>query len=920
MRLIRLLFFFLVGLLACTCTVFTKKTAVSPQVAIPVDGEYKVSEEISKNPPRTVAILPMVNLTDSEQAFDVVRRTLYNHFSSLRYVDLELYQVDARLKQAQLTDAEEVAQTSPEKLGEILGVDAAIYGEITDYDRIYVGLYSQVSVGARLRMMDTKTGKLLWKGEHIARKHQGGFATTPVGLILTAVSTAINVREVELFRTSDDLFRTMVQAIPSPTVGEARRPPKITIFVQDAVGRAKKAGDSIRVAMEGEPRMQASFDIGNFKKSIPMREESFGSYVGEYKVLPGDKTEEAIISARLTDDAGNSSTWIDVLGTVTIDTEPPAPPQGLTAVGRDKLVHLFWVNNKDKDLAGYRLYRSDTPLTGYSHITDTELTEIDDQDLENSRPYYFQVTAFDLAGNESKPSAKVMTVPIAPGPTPVRGEISADTIWFAGASPYVLEGEVVVADNTTLSVESGTEIVSSGPALAVRGRLKAVGEEGRTIVFRGSDDHPWQGIRLWGSSESMLLYCRVRDAQVGLVVKSASPKVKLCEFSDNGIGIRVEESFAKPTISANTFRDNREAALEIVYAAAPKVENNVISNNRGAGVLLETAGGKLTGNKIIFNDGGGILAVRSTTVVSQNNIHDNQLFDLRNQSGGNPLRGSPNWWGTTKVASLLARVQGRVELRTILDSAYPGGKEIGLKILQGPLKGKIEENGYLIQAHSPYVVEGSVVIDAGSTITVQPGVELRFNPGRSALAVRDGGIDARGTPEDPIIFTSNSGSGSAGFYENAVRFEMQTRIPSFFKYCVFHHAKNAVVINYGSPDIAYTLIAHNSQSAIQCRNNARPKIYYNTLRDNFGTGAIECYGNSAPKIHRNNIYRNPFAIQSFSTLYVDARENWWGSSPPNPDLFIGQVNRARALESPVSEAFDPETSSKSDAAEAVGRQ
>ena len=919
MRLIPYLLFFFISLLLCTCTLFTKQVAISPQVSIPLEGKYEISEELTKNPPRTVAILPMVNRTDSDQAFEVVRRTFYNHFSSLRYVDLELYQVDARLKEAQLTNAEEVEQTSPTRLGEILGVDAVIYGDITRYDRIFAGLYSQVSVGARLRMMDTKTGKLLWQGEHTARKHQGGIATTPVGLILTVVSTAINVREVELFRTSDDLFRTMVQAIPSPTLGEAQRPPKITILVHDAVGRPKKTGDLIRVAMEGEARMQASFNIGGFKKNIPMREESSGSYVGEYRVLPGDMTEEAIISGQLTDDAGNSSKWIDVLGTVTIDTEPPSAPQGVAALGRDRRVHLSWKSNQEKDLAGYRLYRSDTPLTGYGQVRATELNGIDDQDLENGRAYYFQVTAFDLAGNESKPSDKVMTVPIAPGPTAVRGEISADTIWFAGASPYLLEEEVVLADNTTLSIESGTEIISAGPALVVRGRLKAVGEEGRTIIFRGADGHHWQGIRLRGSSESMFLYCTVRDAQVGLVVQSASPKIKLCEFADNDVGIRVEESFAEPIISENTLRDNREAALEIVDAAAPEVESNVISNNRGSGVLLETAGGKLTGNKITFNDGGGILASRAATVISLNNIHDNQLFDLRNQSGGNPLEGSSNWWGTTNIAGLLAMVQGRVELTTILDSAYPGGKEVKVKILPGPLRGRIAESGSLVQAHSPYLVDGSAVIDGGATITIQPGVELRFNPGRSALLVRDGGIEAQGTAEDPIIFTSNSSSGSAGFYENAVRFEVQTSIPSFFKYCVFRHAKNALVIDYGSPDIAYTLIAHNSQSAIQCRNNARPKVYYSTLRDNLGTGAIECYGNSAPEIRSNNIYHNPFAIQSFSTLYVDARENWWGKAPADPGLFIGQVNSDGALQSPVPEAFDPEISSKSNAAEAAGR-
>jgi hypothetical protein len=892
-------------LLGSSCTVATQKTAISSQIEDLPDGEYEISEKITKNPPRSVAILPFVNRTDSDQAFEVVRRTFYNHFSSLRYTDLELYQIDALLGEANLGDAEALSHSSPKQLGDILGTDAVIYGEVTHYKRVYVGLYSQVAVGSRLRMIDTKTGELLWKGEHVARKHQGGVSTSPVGLILTAISTAMNVREVELFRTSDDLFRTMVQAIPSPTIGEARRPPKITILVQDAVGKPRKAGEIIRVAMEGDPRMQAAFEIGDFKRNILMREGSPGSYVGEYKVIPGDNVERAIITGRMTDDAGNSSSWMDVLGSVTIDTQPPEPPRGLVAIGRDRRVALSWETNNEKDLAGYRIYRSDTPLTGYRQVAETELTDLADQSVENGLHYYFRVTALDLAGNESPPSAKLIGLPVAPGPTLVRGKITADTLWLAGASPYVLVGEVKVIDKATLTIESGTEVVSSGPGLVVRGGLVAVGDRRRSIIFHGSQQSRWQGIRLVNAGESTLQFCRISDAQVGLVSKSSSPQISRCEFAENEIGVRVEEAFAKPLIAESTFRDNQEVALEVVAAAAPKIMNNVISNNHGMAVKLDGAGGTLTGNRITSNKAGGILASASTTAISLNNIHDNQTFDLRNESRGGSLMANSNWWGTTKVLPILAKVQGAVDLTTVLNSAYPKGVDITLKVLRSALKGRIEEDTYLIRAHSPYVVEESLIIDGGATLIIQPGVELRFNAGKTSLVVRDGGISARGTLQAPIIFTSNSVSGSAGFYDSAVVFATETSVPSSFRYSIFRYAATALVVNYGSPDISYTLIADNSQSGIQCRNSARPKISYNTLRNNLGTGAIESYGHSAPVIHRNNIYSNPFAIQSSSTIYVDARENWWGSSPPDPGLFIGQVDTSGALESPMPKAFDP---------------
>jgi len=51
-------------------------------------------------------------------------------------------------------------------------------------------------------------------------------------------------------------------------------------------------------------------------------------------------------------------------------------------------------------------------------------------------------------------------MPIAPGPTPVAGDIQTNTIWYSGASPYILEGDVTVKDKALLTIEPGTEIKS----------------------------------------------------------------------------------------------------------------------------------------------------------------------------------------------------------------------------------------------------------------------------------------------------------------------------------------------------------------------------------------------------------------------------------------------------------------------------
>ena len=82
-----------------------------------------------------------------------------------------------------------------------------------------------------------------------------------------------------------------------------------------------------------------------------------------------------------------------------------------------------------------------------------------------------------------------------------------------------------------------------------------------------------------------------------------------------------------------------------------------------------------------------------------------------------------------------------------------------------------------------------------------------------------------------------------------------------------------------------------------------PKISFSTFARNAGPGAIVALGSARPKIYRNNFQENPCAIQSQSSIFLDARENWWGGTPPPGSLFLGDINLKPWLERPEPEAF-----------------
>ena len=104
------------------------------------------------------------------------------------------------------------------------------------------------------------------------------------------------------------------------------------------------------------------------------------------------------------------------------DIFPPAIPTGLEAVPAgaapaDRSIDLSWTPNADNDLAGYFVYRQQVASTGESEGTATRLNQTpvagpawSDRTVVTGQRYAYRVTAVDVSGNESKPSAAVQEV------------------------------------------------------------------------------------------------------------------------------------------------------------------------------------------------------------------------------------------------------------------------------------------------------------------------------------------------------------------------------------------------------------------------------------------------------------------------------------------------------------------------------
>ena len=154
--------------------------------------------------PKTLAILPFSNKTDQPGIEDFVRATFYSHMSPYPYRDVELQVIDRVLRRHHLLDSDKLRKTKIKKLGRLLKCEAVVFGEVTEYRRLYAGIYSQMAVGASVEMWDTRTGRKIWSETHVSRKHEGGIPLTLTDIPMIGIRSGMNLTETAKIQTVDD--------------------------------------------------------------------------------------------------------------------------------------------------------------------------------------------------------------------------------------------------------------------------------------------------------------------------------------------------------------------------------------------------------------------------------------------------------------------------------------------------------------------------------------------------------------------------------------------------------------------------------------------------------------------------------------------------------------------------------------------
>ena len=138
--------------------------------------------------PRSILVLPPVNRSPDVQATHSMLSYATVPLAEAGYYVFPVTLVAEAFKENGMTQPDDMHATSAEKLRQIFGADAALYVTITRYGTSYMVVTSASVVSAEARLVDLKTGKLLWSGAASAsseegQNQQGGLAA----LLITAI-------------------------------------------------------------------------------------------------------------------------------------------------------------------------------------------------------------------------------------------------------------------------------------------------------------------------------------------------------------------------------------------------------------------------------------------------------------------------------------------------------------------------------------------------------------------------------------------------------------------------------------------------------------------------------------------------------------------------------------------------------------
>ena len=125
------------------------------------------------------------------------------------------------------------------------------------------------------------------------------------------------------------------------------------------------------------------------------------------------------------------------------------------------------------------------------------------------------------------------------------------------------------------------------------------------------------------------------------------------------------------------------------------------------------------------------------------------------------------------------------------------------------VEGTITQDTDWTLVDSPFIVSGNIIVNPGATLTIEPGVQVRFGDNFSMTV--NGGIIADGTSDRIVQFTSNEANANAGAWGTI---QISGTQQSSITNCIVEYGQTGITLEGGSLNLQNDSVRYNSNGTV----------------------------------------------------------------------------------------------------------
>ncbi|WP_321495151.1 hypothetical protein [uncultured Desulfobacter sp.] len=564
---------------------------------------------------------------------NLTRGVIQNQLAGKGYRMRLMPQVD------QMLGSEPWQDIAPSALCDKLGVDGLVYPEIITSTMVLSVAYDLFKIEARIKMVN-RLGTEVGAWEESASKRKVSLPTSVVGLTATVVGAFIDepARKQMRLVIYDWGYRV---SQPVPDNPHSKSLPEIRSVDSNIDRGVFAVGDAVKITVKAENDLSGTFDIGQFKKRLPLSVVGEGTYQGIYVVQPGDQSTGQPVTIRLVRPNGVERIWIEAGSTVSIDGVPPPTPEKLTAQTGQDGVHLTWNLPQGEALKEFVVEKSSTAVGDFKVIASSQQLEWLDNTVAQGETCYYRVAAVDLAGNRSAQGRTLsVTVPFFEE-VPLKETLSGNLV----PGVYRLSSEGHVLAGHTFSIGPGTTLIIEGNnRIVVDGILKIAGSSEHPVIFSGQD---WKGFEISDRGEAQIAHA---------VIKGCAPCI------ENSGNTRLEMVSIKGAKGDGLVLKG-SGVMSLEQVDVTDCERGVIISG-GKGIIEKS---------VLRNNAIGLDIIDGEVAIANSSLYDNTQGELRTVR---KIVLENNYLGAAAATDL--KLEGDVLVKSLLDAPYPHGRRVVL--------------------------------------------------------------------------------------------------------------------------------------------------------------------------------------------------------------------------------------------------